>query len=203
MIASLDLFGVAVFAVTGALAAGRKRMDLFGVLLLATVTAVGGGTTRDLLLGQPVFWVSQPRYLGVITAVALLTVVAARRVSFLLDKPLIHFDAFGLALFSVMGAGRANAVDAPFAVCVVMGVLTGVFGGILRDVISNQVPLILRSELYATCAVLGATAYLALERLGLPVPWPTTLGFAAALALRLAALRWHLRLPVFTLARRR
>ena len=200
----LDYFGVGVFAVTGALAAGRKRMDLFGVLLLATVTAVGGGTTRDLLLGvQPVFWVSEPAYLVVIMGAALLTVATARHLTFLLERPLVYFDAFGLALFSVLGAARADDLGAPWLVSALMGVLTGVFGGILRDVISDKFPLILRSELYATCAVLGAGTYLLLVRFEVPGPWPVVAGMVAALALRLAALRWRLQLPVFSLDRNR
>jgi len=198
----LDLCGVAVFAVTGALAAGRKRMDLFGVLVLATVTAVGGGTTRDVLLGvRPVFWVAQPEYLGVIAGAALATVVLQRRLGFLLDRPLAYFDAFGLALFAVLGAAKADTLGAPLGASLVMGVLTGVFGGVIRDTISDKFPLIFRSDLYATCAALGAAVYLLAARLGVPPPWPTALGVAAALALRLAALRWRLKLPVFSLSR--
>jgi len=196
----LDLFGVAVFAVTGALAAGRKRMDLFGVLVLATVTAVGGGTTRDLLLGiRPVFWVADPVYLPVIVATALATVLLARRLTFLLDQPLAYFDAFGLALFAVLGASKAADLGASFGVCVVMGVLTGVFGGVIRDTISDKFPLIFRSDLYATCAVLGATVFMTLHRVGIEDPWPTIVGFVTGLVLRLAAIRWHLKLPVFSL----
>ncbi len=196
----LDLFGVAVFAVTGALAAGRKRMDLFGVLVLAMVTAVGGGTTRDLLLGvRPVFWVEQPVYLGVIIGAALTTVGLQRRLGFLLDKPLIYFDAFGLALFAVLGAQKALFLGSPTIVCIVMGVLTGTFGGVIRDTISDKFPLIFRSDLYATCAVLGAGVYVVLARLGLGDQLATTAGVLAGLGLRLAAIRWHLDLPIFSL----
>lgn len=202
MVTLLDYFGVGVFAITGALAAGRKRMDLFGVLLLATVTAVGGGTTRDLLLGvRPVFWVSEPMYLLVIAVAALLTVITARRLSFFLERPLVYFDAFGLALFSVLGAAKAHDVGADWMASAVMGVLTGVFGGILRDVISDKFPLVLRSELYATCAVLGAGTYLALVHLEVAAPWPMVVGVTSALSLRLASLRWRLQLPVFSLDR--
>jgi len=196
----LDLFGVAVFAVTGALAAGRKRMDLFGVLVLAMVTAIGGGTTRDLLLGvRPVFWVEQPEYLSVIIGAALATVGLQRRLGFLLDKPLIYFDAFGLALFAVLGAQKALLMGAPTIVCIVMGVLTGTFGGVIRDTISDKFPLIFRSDIYATCAVLGAGVYVGMIRLGLDAKLAISLGLLAGLSLRLAAIRWHLTLPIFSL----
>jgi len=200
MIYWLDLFGVAVFAVTGALAAGRKSMDLFGVMVLATVTAIGGGTMRDLFLGvRPVFWVDQPVYLMVITGAALATVGLQRRLGFLLDKPLIYFDAFGLALFAVIGAQKALMLGAPALVCIVMGVMTGTFGGVIRDTISDKFPLIFRSDIYATCAVLGAGVYVGLMKLGLGESLAVSVGLLAGLGLRLAAIRWHLTLPIFSL----
>jgi uncharacterized membrane protein YeiH len=199
----IDLVGVAVFAVSGALAAGRKRLDLLGVVVVATVTAIGGGTTRDLLLDRhPVFWVADPSYLAVITGAALSTVMYVRW------RPppretLAVADAFGLAFFVISGAGIAQQLDLPAISVVVMGVLTGVAGGVIRDVLTTEIPMILRrGELYATAAITGAAVFLALRAIAAPPPVPSLVGMAVIVALRLAAIYWGLRLPVFSLDRR-
>lgn len=198
----IDLIGVAVFAVSGALAAGRKRLDLLGVVVVATVTAIGGGTTRDLLLDRhPVFWVADPSYLALIAAAALSTVVYVRwrRPP---EKALALADAFGLAFFVISGAGIAAALDLPAISVVVMGVLTGVAGGVIRDILTTEIPMILRQgELYATAAITGAAVFLVLLRLGAQPPVPALVGMAVIVALRLAAIVWGLRLPVFSLDR--
>lgn len=195
----LDLCGVAVFAVSGALVAGRKkRFDLLGVAVIATVTAVGGGTTRDVLLDRhPVFWIEDPTYLLVILAAAALTIVCARvrqppRISLLIA------DALGLALFTISGAQVAEQRNLSGIIVVVMGAVTGTAGGLLRDVLSAEVPLLLRqSELYATAAIAGATVYLMLQAAGLEQTSSALLGMATIAGLRLASILWRLRLPVF------
>lgn len=199
----IDLFGVAVFAVSGALAAGRKRLDLLGVVVVAMVTAIGGGTTRDLLLDRhPVFWVEDPTYLVVITAVALLTVVYVRwRPP--PEESLAVADAFGLAFFVVSGAGIAQELGLPAISAGVMGVLTGVAGGVIRDVLTTEIPIILHGgELYATAAITGAAAFLTLIALGAPTPVPSLVGMAVIIALRLATIVWGLRVPAFSLDRK-
>lgn len=198
----IDLIGVAVFAVSGALAAGRKRLDLLGVVVIATVTAIGGGTTRDLLLDRhPVFWVADPSYLVVITAAALLTVAYARRRQ-PPEMSLAIADALGLGFFAVSGAGIARGLELPAISVVIMGVLTGVAGGVIRDVLTTEIPMILhRGELYATAAITGVGVYLALVGLGVPAPVPSLVGMAVIVGLRLAAIVWGLRLPVFSLDR--
>lgn len=198
----IDLMGVAVFAVSGALAAGRKRLDLLGVVVVATVTAIGGGTTRDVLLDRhPIFWVENPSYLAVIAAAALSTVAYVRwRPP--PDKSLAVADALGLAFFVISGARIAQQLDLPAISVVVMGVLTGVVGGVIRDVLTAEIPLILnRGELYATAAITGAAVFLGLFALGVPAPVPSLTGMAVIVALRLAAIVWGLRLPLFTLDR--
>jgi len=196
----IDLLGVTVFAVSGALAAGRKRLDLLGVVVIATVTAIGGGTTRDLLLDRhPVFWVADPSYLVVITAAALLTVVYARwrRPP---EEALAVADAFGLAFFVVSGAGIAQQLELPAISVAVMGVMTGVAGGVIRDVLTNEIPMILqRGDLYATAAITGVVVYLSLVALGAPYLASSVIAMAVIVALRLAAIVWGLRLPVFSL----
>ena len=197
---TLDLIGVAVFAISGALAAGRQRLDLIGVLVLAAVTAIGGGTIRDLLLDRhPIFWLVDPSYLLVIIAAALLTIAWVRwaRVP---GRTLDVADALGLALFSVAGTRIAEATGMPAVACVLLGTVTGAAGGVVRDVLTNEVPLVLRSgSLYASAAIAGTTLYVVLARLGVPTRTAVLAGMAVVAALRLAAIRWELTLPVFEL----
>jgi uncharacterized membrane protein YeiH len=194
----LDLLGVAVFAVSGAIAAGRQRFDLLGVAVIAIVPAIGGGTTRDVLLNRhPAFWITDPTYLLVILAAAALTL---RYVRFR-EPPrtsLLVADALGLALFTISGAQVAEGRDQPGLIVVVMGTITGSAGGVLRDVLSAEVPLLLRqTDLYATAAIVGATAPLALQAVGLERTPAALVGMAVVAGLRLAAIGWGLRRPVF------
>lgn len=197
----LDLFGTAVFAITGALAGGRRRMDLFGILVVAAVTAVGGGTVRDLLLDRhPVFWIADLRYLGVIATAGTLTFAYT---SFFRPprQALEVADAFGLAVFTVVGAQVALAAEVALPVVVLMSATTATVGGMVRDVLCGETPLILRREIYATAALAGGVLYLVLRQVLLPAGIALPDAFAAAgtiafvFALRLAALRWHLHLP--------
>jgi uncharacterized membrane protein YeiH len=195
----LEFVGVAVFAASGALAAGRKSLDLLGVVVIATVTAVGGGTLRDVLLDRhPVFWIAEPAYLYVIVAAALLTVAYARRYR-PPERLLLVADALGLALFSVSGAQIAEASGLRGVVVVIMGTLTGVAGGVFRDVLSAEIPLILRrGRIYATAAIAGIALYLLLQVVvDRSAAALTAMAFIAAL--RLAAIVWDLKLPVFSL----
>lgn len=197
MIYVLDIFGVVVFAVAGSLAAGRKHMDLFGVVILALVTALGGGTLRDLTLGiSPVFWVSDPLYILVAVAAAILTFVLARSFD-LPGRLLLIADAFGLAVFTVIGVRKALGVGVHPGIAVMMGVMTGVAGGMIRDVLSGEIPLILRREIYATASLCGAVAFVGLLRLFPEAPLSTITAVGVILCVRLAAIHWKLSLPTF------
>ena len=196
MLYVFDLVGVAVFAVSGALVAARKGMDLFGGMVLAVVTAIGGGTIRDLLLDEPVFWIGDPTYVIVAGGVALVTEIFGPRI-LPRGKPLLFADACGLALFTVMGAAKANATGTPAITAVVMGVLTGVAGGAIRDMLAGDIPLVLRKEIYATASIFGATVYILMRHLELGAQLAAWTGLFATLLLRLAAIRWHLQLPRF------
>jgi uncharacterized membrane protein YeiH len=194
----LDLVGVAVFAISGALAAGRRRLDLIGVLVLAAVTAVGGGTVRDLLLDRhPIFWLADARYLVVIIVAALATVLYVRwaRVPWItLDVA----DALGLALFSIVGTQVAERAGLPALSCVLLGTVTGAAGGAIRDVLTARVPLVLQQgSLYAAAAIAGTSLYLVLARLGLERSTAALAGMVVIAGLRLAAIWWGLKLPVF------
>lgn len=191
---ALDYAGVAVFAITGALVASRKQMDIVGFIFLAVVTGIGGGTIRDVTLGlYPVFWVKEPVYLLICVASAVLVFFTAH-VFWSRLRLLIWLDAVGLALFCVMGAERA-VLHGPI-VAAVMGVITGVAGGIIRDVLGHEESIILRQEIYATAALLGAVTYLAGLNV-LPRDGAVLAGFAAAFILRALALRYGWSLPPF------
>lgn len=193
----LDLAGVAVFAASGILATRDRELDLLGVLVVAAITAIGGGTLRDLLLDRhPIFWVVDPRYLTVIMVSAMLTMAYAR----VREPPNMAFlaaDAMGLALFALSGAQLAQAAQCPTLIVILMGTMTGVTGGILRDAITAHVPLVLRREIYATAAIAGIGLYLALIAWGAPQMLAYGAGMITVVVLRLLAIRWELHLPVF------
>jgi uncharacterized membrane protein YeiH len=197
----LSMIGVAVFAASGALAAGRKNFDLLGVIVIAVVTAVGGGTLRDLLLNRhPIFWVSDPSHLSVMVASAVLTFVYAR-----FRKPplaaLLIADGLGLALFSISGAHVAEEKGLPWLSVIAMGAITGSAGGVLRDVLSGEVPILFRqTDLYATAAIAGVALYLVLQHASVGQEIASYFGMAAVAGLRFAAIRWRLRLPVLHVA---
>jgi uncharacterized membrane protein YeiH len=198
----LDLVGVAVFATTGVLAARSRGLDLLGVIVIAAITAIGGGTLRDLLLNRyPIFWITDAHYLLVIIASALLT-VGYVRVGPLPGNALLVADALGLALFALSGAQVAEAAQCPAIIVVLMGTITGVAGGILRDVITAQVPLILRRDIYATAAIVGVALYLLLQAFGLQRSGAFGVGIVVVVALRLIAIRWGLQLPIFRMPER-
>jgi len=193
----LDVTGVAVFAASGALAAARKKLDLLGMVVIATVTAIGGGTLRDLLLGRALFWLVQPTYLYVILIAALGTVVYTRWFS-PPDRALAILDALGLALFTIIGARIAEGLEHKGVVVVVMGTLTGVAGGALRDLLTGEIPLILRKgQIYATAAIAGVVAYVLLQTV-IDRTTAGLAGMAIIAALRLGAIAWNWTLPVFT-----
>lgn len=195
----LEHFGISVAAITGVLAARGKRIDLFGVIVLALVTSFGGGSVRDLMVGDlPVVWLRSPEYLLNATVTAVLAFFIAR-VWRLPVQVLLVADGFALALFTLIGArkGILFAFSAP--VTILLGVITGVAGGILRDVLLGEVPLVFQPKihLYATAAMAGAALFTGLVRSGVAESLATPLGIGLILALRLGAIRWHVTLPVF------
>jgi uncharacterized membrane protein YeiH len=192
--------GVAVFAVSGALAAGRKRLDWLGVAVIAIVTAIGGGTLRDLLLERhPIFWIADPTYLlACLAATAVTLVYIHLRIPAF--RALFVADALGLAFFTIGGVQIAQQAGLSGLLAALMGVITGVAGGAIRDVLCAEIPLILRrGQLYASAAIGGAALYLALERLGLPRDPAALIGMAAIAGIRFAAIVWRLELPVVSL----
>lgn len=197
LITMLDLLGVGVFAVTGALVASRKQMDIVGFALMATVTGIGGGTLRDLVLGlTPVFWVQQPVYVVICVAVAGIVFFTAH-IPESRYRLLLWLDALGLATFCVVGADKALAAGVGAFIAIVMGVITATFGGVVRDVLGGEIPVILRKEIYATAALAGAAAFVAGTVAGLAPGVAALAGFAVCLAIRGLALQRGWSLPVY------
>jgi len=197
------IIGVAVFAASGALAAVRRMLDPVGVLVLAIVTATGGGTLRDVLMDRhPIFWISSPWYIGVSALAALATWLWVRKYP-PPDRALQYADALGLAFFSIAGAQIAEAGGlAPFP-ATIMAAITGCAGGLIRDVLVAEVPLVFRqSELYVTACLAGVVLYFVLAAVGLPLEAASVLGMATIALIRLASIRWSITLPVLRLPER-
>lgn len=190
----LDLFGVFVFAISGAMAADRRRMDLFGFIVIALLPALGGGTLRDIIIDAPVFWLTDPVYLLMAVVAAVLTFVAAN-VIHRAGQWLVWADAVGLSLFCVLGAAKALTLGHTPVIAIFMGVITAVVGGIIRDVVCNEVPLILRQDVYATAAFAGATGCVALMSAGAGSGMSIWVGASICFTVRAAALIWNLSLP--------
>ena len=191
-----DVLAAIVFAVSGALVASRKGMDVMGFIWLAVVTGVGGGTVRDLILGAPVFWVQNPVYVSA----CLVTAVVMHFIAPLVEsryRMLLWFDAFGLALVTTAGTVKALDVGAPALVAIVMGVVTGCLGGIIRDTLGHVPSILLKHEIYVTASVLGACAYVAVFGFE-PEPLPAmTAGFVVTFGVRGLAISFGWSVPVF------
>jgi uncharacterized membrane protein YeiH len=186
-ILAFDYAGVAVFAATGALAASRKQLDIIGFVFLAAVTGTGGGTLRDLILGVPVFWIVNQDYILVCAAVAVVVYFTAHLIESRY-KLLLWLDAVGLAAYCVFGAYKGLVVTGSATIAIVMGVMTATFGGIVRDIASQEPSVLMRPEIYVTAALAGAATFTLLAILGLPMPLAAILGAFAAFAVRGGAL---------------
>jgi uncharacterized membrane protein YeiH len=196
--ALLDFASVAVFALTGALAASRAQLDLVGFAFIATLTAVGGGTLRDILLDRnPIFWIAQPSYIGVTVAAAVLVFFTAH----LLEsryRTLLWLDSLALAVAAPAGVAIALSQNQPSPIVLIMGMITGTFGGLMRDVVCNEVPLVLKQgELYVTAAFAGAVVALVLQSLGYSPLISLTACGLTTWALRAGSLAFGWRLPVY------
>ena len=198
----IDIFGTAIFAISGVLLAGRLKMDPFGVIVLGSVTAIGGGTIRDMALGAtPVFWITDTTYLWVIFVTCLLTMLVVRRPKRLAWWVLPVCDAVGLSVFVGIGVEKALAYNASGMVAVIMGVITGCGGGIIRDVLAREVPMVLRSEVYATACIIGGIFHTTAVAMGYDHSTALMACVSSTLIIRLGAIRWHLSLPTFALNR--
>jgi uncharacterized membrane protein YeiH len=193
----VGMAAVAVNALTGVMEAERKAIDVMGATLVAVATALGGGTVRDVLLNRNIFWIADQTYLitAVICGLAAFFLLRHREIP---ARWFLIPDAIGLALFTAIGTEAALQWHTPWLAASLLGVITGVFGGVLRDVLCNEVPLVMRAgELYATAAWLGALLLIGLQEAGVERVWAGGVAMAAILLLRLAAIHYHLTLPSF------
>ncbi|AGH80548.1 hypothetical protein PCNPT3_03030 [Psychromonas sp. CNPT3] len=194
-----DMLGTMSCAVSGVIVATRLRMDPFGLLVIATVTAVGGGTSRDIMMGAtPVFWIHDNNYIYVVFISVLVSVLWLRRLHKVPPYLLLMWDAFGLAIFTVVGAQKAMLLGFSPLIVVAMGCVTGVAGGMIRDVLTGQIPFVLQKEIYATASLFGALLYVGCSYMGLEPIVVMIIAILGALSLRLAALYWHLSLPILS-----
>lgn len=194
----IEMIGTVAAAISGIRLAATKNFDWFGAYTVGLVTAIGGGTVRDVLLDIPVFWMQTWWYLGV-TALSLVTVIAFRSILVSRDRMLFIFDSLGLALFCVIGIQKTLAINYPMWVAAVMGIITGAFGGVMRDILINEEPLVFRKDIYATACLAGTIVYwLILEAGG--APWAQQLFCALTIIiLRVLALKYNLSLPTLAM----
>lgn len=197
MLLMLYLIAITAEAMTGALSAGRRGMDWFGVVLIACITALGGGSVRDVLLGHyPLTWVKHPEYLILTSAAALMTIFIAPLMRHLRSLFLV-LDALGLVAFTVIGCTTALEMGLSMTVAAVSGVITGVFGGILRDIFCNDIPLVFRRELYASVSFAAAWFYLGCDYFKVPAEQAMLLTLFGGFLVRLLAIRFHWEMPKF------
>ena len=197
IIAFLDFFGIAVFAISGALTAGHKKLDIFGVMVVALITCLGGGTLRDLILdSHPVVWIENTSYLFVAILAAFSTFVVVR-VYRMPMRMLEVCDAIGLAFFTIAGMQKTQALGYSPEIMLLMGLMTGVAGGILRDVVCNEIPLIFHKEIYALAAIAGGVLFLVLQYFGFDSGVSMIAGMLTILILRLTGIFMGLSLPAF------
>ncbi len=199
---ALNIIGLFVFAISGALTALRNDMDIFGVAMIAFVTGVGGGTIRDVLLGSfPVWWIAAPSAVFICMAGAAAAIIAQPFIVSRL-KALIWADAMGLAVFSVLGAQAALAANAPAAIAIFMGAVTATFGGVVRDVLLNEPPLILKQDIYATAALIGAGVYVGLIAAGLAESPAAVAAALTTFAIRATAIIFNIPSPKYARPRK-
>jgi uncharacterized membrane protein YeiH len=192
---TLDILGTIAFAISGVLVTMDKRLDLFGVLIIAFVTAIGGGTLRDLLIGNtPVVWMRDATYMVTIGITVVFAILFASRLKYL-RKSLFLFDTIGIGLFTMIGIEKGLEAELLPIMCIALGTMTASFGGVIRDILCNEIPVIFRKEIYATACILGGLVYFLVEALGLPGKYSYVLAILIIIAIRLLAVRYAISLP--------
>ncbi len=191
----IEFLGTFAFAISGIRHAAAKHFDWFGGYVCGIAVAIGGGTIRDVMLGATPFWMTDPRYM-VCTAAALATVIAFSRYMERLQNAWFVFDTFGLALFTIAGIQKSLEFGQPFWVAIIMGCITGAAGGVIRDILLNNEPVILRKEIYALASVAGGVVYWGMASLGCPLQFTVVASFALTCVIRFLAVRYHISLPL-------
>lgn len=198
MLTIIYMVAIVAEAMSGALAAGRRSMDVFGVAVIAFVTALGGGTIRDMVLGHfPIGWTQHPEYIYLVISAGLLTTLVAPYMHHL-KRVFLALDAMGLVAFSLIGCNVALEMKYPIPVVIMSGMITGICGGVVRDVLCNQVPVVFRRELYAVVSLVVCGLFLGLGALGVHTNLNTAFCFVTGLTLRMLAIRYGWKLPTFS-----
>lgn len=194
LIQIIDYLGTFAFAISGIRLASAKKFDWFGAYVVGFVTAIGGGTTRDIFLNATPFWMTTPSYI-IVTGIALLFVIAFSRLLVRLHNTFFLFDAIGLGLFTVVGIEKTLAFGFPAWVAVIMGMVTGSIGGVIRDILINEEPLIFRKDIYALACIIGGVVYFACTYLHLPQSAAQVIAVVGIITTRIVAVRFHIELP--------
>lgn len=191
----IDILGTVAFAISGVLVAMEKKLDLFGVLIIAFVTAIGGGTLRDFLIGTaPVGWMTTPVYLITITATVITAIVFVKQLRYF-RKSLFLFDTIGIGLYTMVGIENGLNAGLSPVMCIILGTITASFGGVIRDILCNEIPVIFRKEVYATICILGGIIYFILIQFPMDSAYAYVAGILSIIVLRLLAVRFNISLP--------
>lgn len=191
----IDLLGTVTFAISGVFAAMQKKLDVFGILIIAFTTAIGGGTIRDMMIGDlPVSWIRNINYSITIFVSAVVAITFHNTIKNL-HKTLLVFDSLGLGFFTVLGIQKAISAGLHPGICVAIGMVTGCFGGVIRDIALNNIPLIFQKEIYATACILGGISYFLLLKTGIHRDWLEVICISEIFAIRIIAVRYRLALP--------
>lgn len=195
MFYTIDILGTIAFAISGVLVAMNKKMDLFGILIIAFVTAVGGGTLRDILIGQtPVSWMKDMTFTYVILGSAIFAVIVRNKINYLRTS-LFLFDTIGIGLYTVVGVEKGLSADLHPIICIALGTMSACFGGVIRDILCNEIPVIFRKEIYATACILGGLSYFLLRKLPLESDFVFMIAGAIVIVIRLLAVKFKIALP--------
>lgn len=191
----IDILGTIAFAISGVLVAMDKRLDVFGVLIIAFVTAVGGGTLRDLLIGiKPIGWLNAPVHLLVIVATVLLAIIFVKQLKYV-RKSLFLFDTIGIGLYTMVGVEKGLAAELLPVMCIALGTITACFGGVIRDILCNEIPVIFRKEIYATVCILGGLVYFVLIQFPINDTIAYSMAIITIIIMRVLAVRFKISLP--------
>lgn len=190
----VDILGVIAFSISGVLLSMRKRMDAFGILIIAFVTSVGGGTLRDILLGYPVAWMRNLTYVYVIFATTILAVIFRQKLAHL-RKSLFLFDTIGIGLYTVVGVEKGLSAELPAVMCIALGTMSACFGGVLRDILCAEIPVIFRREIYATACIVGGLSYFILSWFGVSDNLVFIFSGLVVILIRILAVTFKLTLP--------
>lgn len=191
----IDLLGITAFAISGVLSAMDKRLDLFGIFIIGFVTALGGGTLRDVLLGvTPVTWLTDIRYLLTVAISVVMALLLQRQLSYLRTS-LFLFDTIGIGLYTVVGVEKGIAAGLHPVMCIAIGVITASFGGVIRDILCNEIPVIFHKEIYATACIAGGIAYFILQLFPFQGDVIFVVPILLIIGIRILAVRYHLTLP--------